>query len=256
MTPTDGDVLDALSFPAKALVVVGILGAGLGLVAVAGLVAPLAVPQPTLPYVVYSTTLAGVLVILLLLISLGAIAGGVAMHRGSSYRWAVFGALCASVNLLCPLFGLAIGVWCLVVLRRKETREAFVGSMERGRRDRELESLRLAVPGVLLVFIGVLGLLTAAIVAIDTSAYLTEAPDGPGLSLAGRVVLGAILGVPAAIVAAGGLAMLCRRRRPLAVTACVLTLAPCGIFLPGIPVGVWGLVLLRRPSIRDAFQRD
>jgi hypothetical protein len=40
----------------------------------------------------------------------------------------------------------------------------------------------------------------------------------------------------------------------LAMVASILALLPCGIaWLIGLPMGIWALVLLRDPSVRDAF---
>lgn len=73
------------------------------------------------------------------------------------------------------------------------------------------------------------------------------------------ITIGAIIGTvttvlfsPLIVVAC--LQMMKLRMHKLAITACVLSLTPCaGCFLIGFPIGVWGLVILNRTDVRDAF---
>lgn len=59
------------------------------------------------------------------------------------------------------------------------------------------------------------------------------------------------------LLATGAVSMLRRSSYLWATTICVLALVPvlgpCYFF--AIPFGIWGLVVLRRPEVRDSFQR-
>ncbi len=73
------------------------------------------------------------------------------------------------------------------------------------------------------------------------------------------ITIGAIIGTvttflfsPLIVVAC--LQMMKLRMHKLAITACVLSLTPCaGCFVIGFPIGVWGLIILNRTDVRDAF---
>ena len=43
----------------------------------------------------------------------------------------------------------------------------------------------------------------------------------------------------------------------LAMTACILAMLPChSCCLLGIPFGIWGLVMLSKPEVKDAFSQN
>ena len=70
-------------------------------------------------------------------------------------------------------------------------------------------------------------------------------------------VVFSLLGVVFSSVSiAGGFSMLSLRHYPLAIAAMVLTMmpgtSPCCLL--GLPLGIWGLVVLFRPEVRAAFQ--
>ena len=53
----------------------------------------------------------------------------------------------------------------------------------------------------------------------------------------------------------GAQSMKCGRRYELATVACVVAALPCGpSCVLGIPVGVWGLILLSDPKIKSSFR--
>jgi hypothetical protein len=54
--------------------------------------------------------------------------GAISMLKRKRYNMAVIGAICMLVPLLGPCFGLTlpVGIWSLVLLRRKSVREAFI----------------------------------------------------------------------------------------------------------------------------------
>jgi hypothetical protein len=69
-----------------------------------------------------------------------------------------------------------------------------------------------------------------------------------------------LLGVPTIAVygltLTGGLVMLKLRARGLAITGAILGMLPCGgVFLVGVPVGIWALVVLFNPEVVDAFKQ-
>lgn len=56
------------------------------------------------------------------------------------------------------------------------------------------------------------------------------------------------------VVLAGAIKMKRLQNHGLAMTACILSMIPCNCcFLLGIPFGIWGLVVLNKPAVRDAF---
>lgn len=54
------------------------------------------------------------------------LAGAVAMMRARGWGLAMTGTIIALVNLCCCVAGIPVGIWCLVVLLRPETKAAFV----------------------------------------------------------------------------------------------------------------------------------
>ncbi|HZV08006.1 MAG TPA: MJ0042-type zinc finger domain-containing protein [Gemmataceae bacterium] len=73
-------------------------------------------------------------------------------------------------------------------------------------------------------------------------------------SLAGGVI-GSIVALGfAVLILVGGLRMRKLENYGLAMTACIFALLPCGnCCLIGLPLGIWGLVVLNRPEVKDAF---
>ena len=59
-----------------------------------------------------------------------------------------------------------------------------------------------------------------------------------------------------AVVFVGGLQMRMLKMYPLALAACIIAMLPCYGWcccIVGMPVGIWGLVLLLKPEIKNAF---
>lgn len=59
------------------------------------------------------------------LLSVVSLAGAIAMIRARSWGLAMTGAIVAMVNVCCCVAGLPIGIWCLVILLRPESKSAF-----------------------------------------------------------------------------------------------------------------------------------
>lgn len=70
------------------------------------------------------------------------------------------------------------------------------------------------------------------------------------------VVPGHILGLClAALILTGGLKMRQLQSYGLAITASILAILPCGnCCCIGLPLGIWALVVLNRPEVKDAFR--
>lgn len=68
-------------------------------------------------------------------------------------------------------------------------------------------------------------------------------------------IIGSIISVCFAIlILIGGIRMRKLESYGLAMTACILALLPCGnCCLIGLPLGIWGLVVLNKPEVKDAF---
>ena len=66
---------------------------------------------------------------------------------------------------------------------------------------------------------------------------------------------GALLGILMCFIAlAGAIKMKRLQNHGLALTACVLALLPCNCCcILGLPFGIWGLVVLNKPEVKEAF---
>jgi hypothetical protein len=71
-----------------------------------------------------------------------------------------------------------------------------------------------------------------------------------------RMVWAVAMLIANAVIMAGAIGMKQLRNRGLAQVACVLSLIPClgPCFVLGIPFGIWGLVALNDPQVREAFR--
>lgn len=59
------------------------------------------------------------------------------------------------------------------------------------------------------------------------------------------------------VTLAGSFAMMRLKAKPFAVTAMVLQIVPCGAgicCILGLPLGIWGLIVLNRPDVKDGFE--
>jgi hypothetical protein len=111
------------------------------------------------------------------------------------------------------------------------------------------------------------GLLVTSILHIVVGLFyftfvysMTTAPDADPQAAHASFVLCLYYGISmlyCLLLITGAFSMLRRTSYLWAVTVCVLALVPfvgpCYVF--GIPFGIWGLLLLRRPEVRDSFAR-
>jgi len=128
------------------------------------------------------------------------------------------------------------------------------------RSPREVARRRLMVPAVAFLVIGVLCILGAFAGAVAVVVeYATSKGRRPELELVAFFVwLLLVAACVFVLVIAGGVSMMRLRRRGLALTAAYivtgLSLAgPYGILF--YPFGIWALILLYRPDVREEFGR-
>jgi predicted Zn finger-like uncharacterized protein len=135
----------------------------------------------------------------------------------------------------------------------------------RGRRLAEAEA-SLSGPAIALMIVGsldiVLGVLNLLLPVLGVSLL---AASGKG-NAAGRsdlmanLVSGALSGILdicfGGVILAGAIQMKRVASYGFAMTACILAMLPCwNCCLLGLPFGIWGLVVLNKPEVKDAFSR-
>jgi len=100
----------------------------------------------------------------------------------------------------------------------------------------------------------VLNLAGAALVAPQAAAGGQGGADTIAHAVGG--VAGAVFGVCwGGIVASGGFNMYRLRGYGIAMTATIVGMLPCNLCcLLGLPFGIWALVALNRPDVKDAFR--
>ena len=121
---------------------------------------------------------------------------------------------------------------------------------------------RVTGPALALIVLGVIGLLVLLapmILSMIHRSWVLRTPGVlrlifPGLS-SGNNVLNAIFLILNAVILWGGVKMLKRKDYVLALTAAILPIIPgVGAFvIVGIPIGVWALVVLRKPEVKAVF---
>jgi hypothetical protein len=126
----------------------------------------------------------------------------------------------------------------------------------------------ITAPGICLILIGMLGAISgcglAALGVVALAAQqngLPPPPPGqaPPQKLDDEAVIqflggGAIQAVWGIVVVAGGIAMVRQRSYGMAMTGSILSIIPCFCCCSGVPFGIWSLVVLSDPSVRQAFK--
>jgi hypothetical protein len=71
-----------------------------------------------------------------------------------------------------------------------------------------------------------------------------------------RLILGVCVLVVNAVILAGAIEMRALQNYPLARAAAIMAVIPCltPCYLLGIPFGIWALMTLIKPEVRDAFK--
>lgn len=129
--------------------------------------------------------------------------------------------------------------------------------------DRATAERRVQAPAVALMVVGGLTILNGLAGVAMAILFVATEPEGGGpfedefnligpvLQAAGALVSFAVGGV----IIAGGLKMYRLRLWGLALAASILSVIPCMVcFLFGLPVGIWSLVTLNDPEVKEAFR--
>jgi hypothetical protein len=162
------------------------------------------------------------------------------------------------------LLGLPMGIWALVVLRRPEVRAAFP---HRTTEDQQRDGGAPPKPPAQQVQGPAIGLLVAGMlhfagffhIAVLLLVLLVDSvPKGqpliPTLILAAYVPVGLALGV---VLFLGSWRMMQLRSYGWAIAASIFALIPYSLAsLITLPLGIWALVVLRRPEVQAAFARN
>src|SRR5262249_34014683 len=123
----------------------------------------------------------------------------------------------------------------------------------RGRRKRAKNAV--TGPGVALLTVAILGTLLAIMNCIWSftghAAELRNEDAASRFVYYSVIVLQLVWGI---LATAGGVCMLTLKLRPLAIIGAVFAALPCNVFcLGGLPIGIWALVVLGKPHVRDEF---
>jgi hypothetical protein len=135
---------------------------------------------------------------------------------------------------------------------------------QRRRRRTDLAESLLTGPGTALLVIGILAILLGLFGGLIHSVAAIQGRQGQPNPLfpRGPVLPPAIQAVSIFLDAfiyggcliAGSICMLRRRAYAMAMTATIVAMLPCNCCcLFGLPFGIWGLVTLTRPEVKDAF---
>jgi hypothetical protein len=134
----------------------------------------------------------------------------------------------------------------------------------RRRKEEQAQSLLMG-PGIALLVIGTLAVLLAFLGGLANALPVIQgraAPPNPFFPK-GAVALPPVIRIALPILdgliyggflIAGSICMLKRRAYAMAMTATIIAMIPCNCCcLFGLPFGIWGLVTLTKPEVKDAF---
>jgi hypothetical protein len=124
-------------------------------------------------------------------------------------------------------------------------------------------AISLLVTGVLAILFGFLGglyLLALPSALQQINPQLQQMNPQLGAPPPANVFVGYAIGnmvgglIWGGLVIAGAICMLRLRLYPLAMTGTIVGMVPCSsCCLLGLPMGIWALVVLNRPEVKDAF---
>jgi len=172
------------------------------------------------------------------------IAGSICMLLLRGRRAARTAAICAVIPFFSPLVALGIpfGIWALVLLARPEVKGRFGQNPLLG-------------PAIWLF---VLAILSMGVSISSTQRTIgttdTSTPFGAGVAQ-GAMLLSVVEVASMLTIIAGSICMLRSRVYWGAVTATVVAMIPflSPLLVLGIPFGIWALVLLARPEVKECF---
>jgi hypothetical protein len=132
----------------------------------------------------------------------------------------------------------------------------------RRRRENSGAASRLMGPSIALMVVAIVSLVVFAVACPINFISILNKPEFPG-NEAQRLgnFIGAGVCIPLfmisnLIVAIGGFLMYNRGSYGMAMTAAILAIVPCfsPCYLLGIPFGIWALVVLNDPDVKEAFR--
>ena len=125
---------------------------------------------------------------------------------------------------------------------------------------------RVQLPASGLIIVGALNGMSGVLLILGRLASLVNGPEREFTDDARRLgYLTATIYIPlvslisiivAPVIIYGGIQMLKARRYSNALLAAILALIPLSSVccIPGIPIGIWALIVLRNPEVKAAFQ--
>ncbi|MBW3600485.1 MAG: serine/threonine protein kinase [Planctomycetes bacterium] len=179
------------------------------------------------------------------------LATGVKMRKLEGYDFVVAGSILTLLTLFSMFTAIAaipLGIWCLLLLRRRDVRRAFALQRRLVREDPELaEQLSVkrttAAPGFAMAALGVIEMVAPVVVLLFLNPGDRNDAGPIGLSL-----------IPGAVMLAGGLAMLRLGPYELAAAGYWAAVLPCTPFwIVTLWVGLWASSVLDKPQVKAKF---
>jgi predicted Zn finger-like uncharacterized protein len=121
-------------------------------------------------------------------------------------------------------------------------------------------AIALMVVGGIAIGLAILGLVLN-LLGVGLLAANPRGMAGPQQADSARMfgsVVGGIIGICyGGIITSGAVKMKNLSSYGYAMTACIVAMLPCSACcLLGLPFGIWGLVVLNKPEVKDAFSRN
>jgi hypothetical protein len=178
------------------------------------------------------------------------ISGAISMLRKSSYAWSCATCWLACVPVLGPCYVLAIpvGIWGLLVLRRSTTKALFPPTPPSGE-----PVLGVAIALITLAILG----MVFALAGTNYALTMLNDDDGQQMFRNTLLVVAVIFLYQIGLLYGASRMIGTGSYRGAFITcclACVPILGPC--YFLAIPVGIWGLMVLRRPEVRAGWEES
>ena len=125
-------------------------------------------------------------------------------------------------------------------------------------------SLAVTAPAISLIVVSLIGLMsmlfTVGVNLIFLVGYTTgqfQTPPEIMAHMALRLVWGILMLASSVVILLGGINMLRLRKYDVCRLGAILAFIPCvgPCYLLGVPFGVWAIIVLNRPEVRDAFDK-